>query len=135
MPMIAGVCSYSFIDRGTWDIRKHPRLWSTFKGLTWEIETLAPPLLRGRRVTDMTASSPAVDLAAWDYGGHRYVIAVNVSNEAVEARLEAPAFGELTATEMFESERPVACGDSQFSKSFEPLETLVLKVTRVRAGR
>jgi len=130
-----GLYYYSFIDHGTWDLRQHPRLWSTFKGLTWEIETLSRPLLRGRRVTDMVASSPAVDFAAWDYGGHRYVIAVNTSDEAVEARLEAPAFGALTATEMFEPERPAVRGDSEFCKSFEPLETQVLKMTRVRTGR
>ena len=130
-----GLYYYSFIDHGTWDIRTYPRLWSTFKGLTWEIETLSAPLLKGRRVTDMTASSPAIDLAAWDYEERRYVIAVNTSDEPVETRLQVPAFGELTACELFEPGRAAARGDSQFSRSFEPLATLVLRLTRVRAGR
>ena len=125
-----GLYYYPFIDHGTWDLRQHPRLWSTFKRLTWEIETLSRVVLKGRRARDMSAEPPAVQLGCWDYGGSRYVIAVNTSDEPVEAKFHAPGFGPLVASEMFGEDRWAGRGVNQLVRPLGPLETSILKVTQ-----
>ena len=78
----------------------------------------------------MTATPPAVHLGCWDYGGSRYVIAVNTSDARVDAQFHAPDFGPLVASEMFGQDRSVVPGVSQFVKPLGPLETSILKVTQ-----
>ena len=123
-----GLYYYSFIDHGAWDLRQHPRLWSTFKGLTWEIETLSNVILMGRRIGGMTVSTPKVQCAAWEHDGDHTLIAVNTVEEQIEAQFTLP--GSFVVCKVFEEEQRLVEAEGLFNHRFTPLETLMLKLKR-----
>lgn len=120
-----GLYYYSFIDHGAWYVQQHPRLWSTFKKMTWEIETLAPMILEGRRVESVTIGDPAIDFATWEYKGDRYLIAVNTSERAIETTITLG--GSFTVEKLFTDE-PATRQRDEFVQRFDSLQTVILKL-------
>ena len=51
-----GLWWYSFIDKGSWDVRSVPSIWTAFKGLNAELEQLSEVILTGSRMSIKTAT-------------------------------------------------------------------------------
>lgn len=51
-----GLWWYSFIDKGSWDVRSVPSIWTVFKGLNAELEQLSEVILTGSRMAIKTAT-------------------------------------------------------------------------------
>ena len=61
-----GLWWYSFIDKGSWDVRSVPSIWTTFKGLNAELEQLSDIILTGYRMpvktTTLTPDGKEIEL-------------------------------------------------------------------------
>ncbi len=125
-----GLAWYSFVDQGSWDVRCSPRLWSTFKGLSWEVESLTPSLLLGKRISGITVSEPAVHFAAWDHQLQNILIAVNTSTEKKKVSFLFKELKFMKAEEMFGDDMILDFTGNTLSLELQPLETRIFNLTK-----
>jgi hypothetical protein len=127
-----GLYYLSFIgSNDSWDIRKYPRLWSTFIGLTYEIETLSKIILEGKRIKQISISPAVIDAGVMEYAGNRYVIAVNTAEKDIDMKLSVSDWEKFKLQEMF-SDKNIEIYKSKngFEDKFAPLQTKIFKISR-----
>ena len=82
-----GLFWYSFQDRGSWDSRSVPHLWSTFKGLNAQIFELENVILGKRTVVKCVPAT--VEAAVFSNGKRTVLIAVNTAKAAANVSVSA----------------------------------------------
>lgn len=81
-----GLWWYSFIDKGSWDVRTVPSIWTVFKGLNAQLEELSPVILTGKRIP-VKADQEAVGCALWQTPERSVFVMVNKGKTPVNAKI------------------------------------------------
>ncbi|MBE6372367.1 MAG: hypothetical protein E7055_09885 [Lentisphaerae bacterium] len=105
-----GLWWYSFIDKGSWDVRSVPSIWTTFKGLNAELNELAPLILTGKKtVLKNESAEPGILGALWESPERTVLVAVNPEKKAAEVQFSVSG---KKAAELFadDAEYPVNSG-------------------------
>lgn len=109
-----GLWWYSFIDKGSWDVRSVPSIWSTFKGLNAELNELAPLILTGKRtVLKNESAERGILCALWESPKRTVLVAVNMEKKAAAVQFSVSG---KKAAELFadDAEYPVDSGKVKF---------------------
>ena len=107
---------------GYWFLPDYPDQWNGFTKLNHEITALSPVILEGKVIAGVSATT-GIHLRALEYGGKRYVLAVNGSRAEIDARL---AGATLTGTfDVLDDDRAVTAEDGGINDTFGPLEAHV----------
>jgi hypothetical protein len=107
---------------GYWFLPDYPDQWNGFTKLNHEISALSQVILEGN-VIDGVSATAGIRLRALEYGGKRYVLAVNGSDAGVDARL---ACATLTGTfDVLAENRALTAEDGGIKDTFRPLEAHV----------
>lgn len=109
-----GLWWYSFIDKGSWDVRSVPSIWSTFKGLNAELNELAPLILTGKKtVLKNESADPGILCALWESPKRTVLVAVNMEKKAAAVQFSVSG---KKAAELFadDAEYPVDSGKVKF---------------------
>ncbi len=109
-----GLWWYSFIDKGSWDVRSVPSIWTTFKGLNAELNELAPLILTGKKtVLKNESAEPGILGARWESPERTVLVAVNPEKKAAEVQFSVSG---KKAAELFadDAEYPVNSGKLKF---------------------
>ena len=92
-----GLWWYSFIDKGSWDVRSVPSIWTAFKGLNAELADLEEVILTGKRLpVRIETPDSGVLAAAWQLPERTVIIAVNTMKTPVRARITSLPDGKLS---------------------------------------
>ena len=109
-----GLWWYSFVDKGSWDVRSVPSIWTTFKGLNAELNELAPLILTGKKtVLKNESAEPGILGALWESPERTVLVAVNPEKKAAEVQFSVSG---KKAAELFadDAEYPVKSGKLKF---------------------
>ena len=109
-----GLWWYSFIDKGSWDVRSVPSIWTTFKGLNSELNELAPLILTGKKtVLKNESAEQGILCALWESPERTVLVAVNPEKKAAEVQFSVSG---KKAAELFadDAEYPVNSGKLKF---------------------
>lgn len=112
---VKGLWWYSFIDKGSWDVRSVPSIWTAFKGLNAELADLEEVILTGKRLpVRIETPDSGVLAAAWQLPeppatvgniAHNpvrtVIIAVNTMKTPVRARITGLTVRDGKLTELF----------------------------------
>ena len=109
-----GLWWYSFVDKGSWDVRSVPSIWTTFKGLNAELNELAQLILTGKKtVLKNESAEPGILGALWESPERTVLVAVNMEKKpaAVQFSVSGKKAAELFADD---AEYPVSSGKLKF---------------------
>jgi hypothetical protein len=100
---------------------------------------LAVEIIKGPKTTSFVFPSanikepivyPSISWADIAHGNHRYLIAVNSSNEACTAIISGFPYDAVKAETLFESQPSFNIGEGEFETDFKPLEVKIYRFSR-----
>ncbi|MCD6361740.1 MAG: hypothetical protein J7M38_12870, partial [Armatimonadetes bacterium] len=102
--------------------RDAPQLWESMKITNQQVAWLAPILSAGPPVPIPTPEDCPLRMAAWNYEGKQYIIAVNPTADALALSFDIGASADDTIDVLFEQRRLLATATGQVGDAFQPFE-------------
>lgn len=95
-------------------------MWSMYKLLNQEIETLTNVIAAADVAQNITSSSTALDIKVREYNGTRYLFAVNTTNNNVTATFTGAGLTAKTSAEVIYEYRTKDISGGSFTDSYSP---------------
>jgi len=128
-----GLWWYSFIDKGSWDVRSVPSVWTAFKGLNAELADLNDVILTGKRLpikieVPNAKAEITVVAAVWQLPGRTVLAAVNTMKEPATARISGLPGSKMTELFADDAVCSIKAGTAEFS--LPPETTRVFEIRK-----
>ena len=100
-----------------------PGFYDVLFSITRELHEMSGLLTQGKIADDVTSENQSIKCQAIDFGGKKYLIALNNSDKAITSEISGKfAVPEL---QVFQENRNIAVNNGKFSDSFKPFEVHV----------
>jgi len=100
-----------------------PSFYDVLFSITRELHEMSGLLTRGEIVNDVTSTNKSIICRAINFGGKKYLIALNNSDQPVTSEISGRFSG--SELQVFKEDRTVAVGIGKFSDRFKPFEVHV----------
>ncbi len=108
--------------------RDGPQIWASYKVLNQELESMKEVICAADVTQNISSSSTDIDVKVKEYGGYRYLFAVNTTSKDISSAFTGTGLSGKTSAQAVYENRAKAVSGGSFTDTFSPYMVHIYKL-------